>query len=117
MKTWSWIVAAALAASPLYAAAPGTNGRIAFQAPGEEAAVVAIVNADGSGLRPFADGEAPAWGPASFKIAFAKDGQIFVRDLATEAGQKQFREKEMLKNVCAPCVRTVVEILDRGQSA
>ena len=38
-------------------------------------------------------------------------------DLATEAGQKQFREKEMLKNVCAPCVRTVVEIPDREQSA
>jgi len=38
-------------------------------------------------------------------------------DLATAVGQKRFREKEMLKNVCAPCVQTVVEILEGGQSA
>lgn len=37
-------------------------------------------------------------------------------DLSTEAGQKQFKEREMLKNVCRPCVQTVVEILEGGQS-
>jgi hypothetical protein len=86
MRITSLLAAAALATAPLYAAAPGANGRIAFQAPGDTAPVVQVVNADGSGLRPVADGEAPAWAPGSLKIAFAKDGQIFVRDLATEAG-------------------------------
>lgn len=83
MRILSLLAAAALAASTLHAAAPGGNGRIAFQAPGESAAVIAVVNADGSGLRPFAEGEAPAWAPGSLKIAFAKEGGIVVRDLAT----------------------------------
>ncbi|NPV04129.1 MAG: C_GCAxxG_C_C family protein [Syntrophaceae bacterium] len=38
-------------------------------------------------------------------------------DLSTQAGQRRFREQEMLKNVCAPCVQTVVEILEGLSSA
>jgi C_GCAxxG_C_C family probable redox protein len=37
-------------------------------------------------------------------------------DLATEAGQKQFKGSDMLNNVCKPCVQTVVEILENEQT-
>ena len=38
-------------------------------------------------------------------------------DLATEAGQKQFKSADMLNNVCKPCVQTVVEILENEQTS
>lgn len=85
MRNRMAFAALALSVLPLHAAAPGTNGRIAFQTPGESAAAVAVVNADGSGLRSFADGEAPAWAPGSLRIAFAAGGEIVIRDLATDA--------------------------------
>lgn len=81
MRMVSFVWAAVLATSTLHASAPGANGRLAFQTGGD----VAIVNADGSGLRDFATGEGPAWAPASLEIAFARDAAIVVRDLATEA--------------------------------
>ena len=34
-------------------------------------------------------------------------------DLTTEAGQKQFKENDMLKEVCNPCVLSVVDILEK----
>jgi len=33
-------------------------------------------------------------------------------DLTTEAGEKLFKERDMLHNVCKPCVQTVVEFLE-----
>jgi C_GCAxxG_C_C family probable redox protein len=33
-------------------------------------------------------------------------------ELTTEEGQKQFKENEFLKKICAPCVQSVVEILE-----
>jgi C_GCAxxG_C_C family probable redox protein len=33
-------------------------------------------------------------------------------DLMTEAGQAEFKEKELLKTTCTPCVRSVVRILE-----
>ena len=38
-------------------------------------------------------------------------------DLLTEEGKKQFKERELLMNVCKPFVQTVVEILECEQSA
>ncbi len=35
-------------------------------------------------------------------------------DLTTEAGQKRFKERNMFRAVCKPCVLTVVEFLDCG---
>jgi C_GCAxxG_C_C family probable redox protein len=32
-------------------------------------------------------------------------------ELTTDEGQKQYREKNLLHNICAPCVGTVAEIL------
>jgi C_GCAxxG_C_C family probable redox protein len=34
-------------------------------------------------------------------------------DLASESGQKQFKEMEMKKNICALCVKTVIAILEK----
>jgi C_GCAxxG_C_C family probable redox protein len=34
-------------------------------------------------------------------------------NLKTEEGQKQFKEKGMKKNICIPCVKTVIEILEK----
>lgn len=33
-------------------------------------------------------------------------------ELTTEEGQKQFKENEFMKNICVPCVRSVVQILE-----
>ena len=33
-------------------------------------------------------------------------------ELTTEEGQKYFKENELLKKICVPCVRSVVEILE-----
>ena len=33
-------------------------------------------------------------------------------ELTTEEGQKRFKENDLLKKVCKPCVKTVVEILE-----
>lgn len=33
-------------------------------------------------------------------------------ELTTEEGQKYFKENDLLKKICAPCVRSVVEILE-----
>jgi C_GCAxxG_C_C family probable redox protein len=33
-------------------------------------------------------------------------------ELTTEEGQRVFREKDLLNNVCMPCVQSVVEILE-----
>ncbi len=33
-------------------------------------------------------------------------------DLSTEEGQKYFKESELLKKTCMPCVQSVVEILE-----
>ena len=33
-------------------------------------------------------------------------------ELTTEEGQKHFKEKDFLKKICAPCVQSVVEILE-----
>jgi len=33
-------------------------------------------------------------------------------DLMTEEGQKHFKENELLKKTCTPCVQSVVEILE-----
>ncbi|HDP25792.1 MAG TPA: C_GCAxxG_C_C family protein [Deltaproteobacteria bacterium] len=47
-----------------------------------------------------------------------KHGTIICRrllggcELMTEEGQRQFKEKDLLNKVCAPCVQTVVEILE-----
>jgi C_GCAxxG_C_C family probable redox protein len=37
-------------------------------------------------------------------------------DLSTEAGQKQFKDSDMLNKVCKACVQSVVEILERQQT-
>ena len=34
-------------------------------------------------------------------------------ELTTEEGQKYFKENELLKKTCIPCVQSVVEILER----
>jgi len=34
-------------------------------------------------------------------------------ELTTEEGQKYFKENELLKKTCTPCVQSVVEILER----
>ncbi len=34
-------------------------------------------------------------------------------DVKTEAGQKQFKENDMLNRICNPCVLSVVEILEK----
>jgi C_GCAxxG_C_C family probable redox protein len=34
-------------------------------------------------------------------------------DLATEEGQKQFKENDLLIKICKPCVQSVVEILEK----
>ncbi len=34
-------------------------------------------------------------------------------ELTTEEGQKCFKENELLKKTCIPCVQSVVEILER----
>jgi C_GCAxxG_C_C family probable redox protein len=34
-------------------------------------------------------------------------------DLTTNEGQKQFKEKDLLNRTCAPCVKSVVEILEK----
>jgi C_GCAxxG_C_C family probable redox protein len=34
-------------------------------------------------------------------------------DLTTEAGQKNFMEKDLMNNSCKPCVQSVVEILEK----
>ena len=34
-------------------------------------------------------------------------------ELATEEGQKYFKENELLKKTCTPCVQSVVDILER----
>ena len=33
-------------------------------------------------------------------------------DLMTEEGQKHFKENELLKKTCTPCIQSVVEILE-----
>ena len=33
-------------------------------------------------------------------------------ELTTEEGQKRFREKDLLRKICTPCVESVVEILE-----
>ncbi len=33
-------------------------------------------------------------------------------ELTTEEGQKQFKENDLLNKICAPCVQSVVEILE-----
>lgn len=33
-------------------------------------------------------------------------------ELTTEEGQKYFKENDLLKKICAPCVRSVSEILE-----
>jgi C_GCAxxG_C_C family probable redox protein len=38
-------------------------------------------------------------------------------DPSTEEGKKQFKESDLLMNVCKPCVQTVAEILECEQSA
>lgn len=48
----------------------------------------------------------------------AKHGTFICRkllngcELTTEEGQKQFKENEFLKNICVPCVQSVVQILE-----
>lgn len=37
-------------------------------------------------------------------------------DLSTEAGQKQFKDNDMLNKVCKACVQSVVEILEMQQT-
>lgn len=34
-------------------------------------------------------------------------------ELATAAGQQEFKDKELKKNICTPCVQTVTTILDQ----
>ena len=34
------------------------------------------------------------------------------RELTTEEGQKSFKENDILKKVCVPCVQSVVEVLE-----
>jgi len=34
-------------------------------------------------------------------------------DLTSEEGQKYFKENELLKKTCTPCVKSMVEILER----
>jgi hypothetical protein len=82
MRILSLLAAATLAASPLLAAAPGGNGRLAFQTPDADTSRVAVVNADGSGLRDLVEGTAPAWAPGSLKIAYAAGGVLRVADFA-----------------------------------
>lgn len=38
-------------------------------------------------------------------------------DLATEAGQKQFKERDLLNQACKACVQTVVAILEQMEKA
>lgn len=38
-------------------------------------------------------------------------------DLTTEAGQQHFKENELAKKVCRPCVQTIVEILEQLKSS
>jgi len=33
-------------------------------------------------------------------------------ELTTEEGQKHFKENDLLNKICAPCVQSVVEILE-----
>jgi len=33
-------------------------------------------------------------------------------ELTTEEGQKQFKENDFLNKICAPCVQSVIEILE-----
>lgn len=48
----------------------------------------------------------------------AKHGTFICRklidgcDLATQEGQKQFKETDLLNTICKPCVQSVVEILE-----
>ncbi|HEX6849885.1 MAG TPA: hypothetical protein VF139_00650 [Candidatus Polarisedimenticolaceae bacterium] len=82
MKILALLATVAVAASTVQAAAPGGNGRLAFQTPDGDSSRVAVVNADGSGLRDLVEGAAPAWAPASLRIAYAADGVLRVADLA-----------------------------------
>ena len=43
-------------------------------------------------------------------------GDLLGVDLNTEAGQKEFEEKELGKNVCHKCILDSLEILDRLQA-
>ena len=37
-------------------------------------------------------------------------------DLATEEGQKQFKENDLLNKTCKPCIQSAVEILENIMS-
>ena len=72
--------------SAAQAAAPGANGRIAFQSAGASGSAIAVVDNDGAGLRVLTSGAsatAPAWKPASSSIAFASAGSLSTVDLVT----------------------------------
>jgi dipeptidyl aminopeptidase/acylaminoacyl peptidase len=72
--------------SAAHAAAPGANGRIAYQNAGALGTAIAVVDNDGAGLRVLTSGAsatAPAWKPASPSIAFVSAGKLSAVDLVS----------------------------------
>jgi hypothetical protein len=87
VTTSALLCAFALPFTGALAAAPGANGRIAFQNGSGATAGIAVVNGDGSGRRTLAAGPgatAPAWKPASSSIAFSAGGALSSVDLVTD---------------------------------
>jgi TolB protein len=63
-------------AGAAHAAFPGTNGQIAYST--TSPLQVRTIFPDGTGDRLIAQGGGPAWAPDGNRIAYGKDGQIFV---------------------------------------
>lgn len=79
------VIGLLLSSGVAQAAAPGRNGRIAFERDG----AVWVAAPDGSGQRVLiADADAPAWSADGRRLAFDRGGQVWVAD-ADGAGQRQ----------------------------
>lgn len=87
MRVFALVAASVFAATAALAAAPGSNGRLAFETPVDTTTQIATVDAEGSGRRVLTAAEngafAPAWGPGGLKIAYVADGAIDIVDLAS----------------------------------
>lgn len=82
-----------------------TRGRIAFVRNGE----IWSVRPGGKGLRRLTDGvrpaSAPTWSPAGTKLAYARGGSIFVRNLRTGATRRAVRGAGAVDLVWSPNAR------------